>query len=584
MKLRIKYKIIIPFLLVFCITSVVYAYITNKTLSNETHESLYEKLDTDWRYIEDLLDLTYGEEWSSKNNNLYKGETNLSDGTLEKSINNIFDYHLNATGTWSFIFVKEDGAENNLKYTEDTGYLEGPYLGIAGSIRGDDGNRIIHTRIQKEIADTIESTGEYKGETNVSGEYINCIYRPLKDSSGETVGILAVGRNSSYIHSAIDDCNRNILLVCFAGLIAGATVFTLIASNIARRMQSIIHKLNEFKDGNLNVRCTDYGTDEVADIALGANHMFSTVSALFENMEKTAYQLSLSSDSLKNSATVVDNSGQDITSTITELAEGISNQVSNLDSAARLTNNLSLKLNILLDESLDMASLSNEINKTNKETITAVLNLKEKTQLNDSATSNIAQAVCKLSDRTKNIESILSSITYIANKTNLLSLNSSIEAARAGDAGRGFSVLAVETGNLANASSKAVREIETIIHEIKVDVEKSIEAVKNVRYINNEQADSFNNVNLSFNKISSLIDDINDRIENINVFIQEINTDKEVISDAINQVYDVSEKSSAATQEMTSTIEDQFNKIRELKEESSKLDSLAKELKKAITI
>ena len=115
----------------------------------------------------------------------------------------------------------------------------------------------------------------------------------------------------------------------------------------------------------------------------------------------------------------------------------------------------------------------------------------------------IVNDVMMANEETKNTDSILKFIRGIANQTNLLGLNASIEAARTGEAGRGFSVVAEEIRKLSNSSSESINRIGSVLHK----VQKSVE-----------------NINRNINDMSDVFKTQNDAIQHINLSLQDLNT------------------------------------------------------------
>src|SRR5690606_19388157 len=120
-------------------------------------------------------------------------------------------------------------------------------------------------------------------------------------------------------------------------------------------------------------------------------------------------------------------------------------------------------------------------------------------------TEKAAEEIFKLDEASKEIEKIVVTISDIAEQTNLLALNAAIEDARAGEAGRGFSVVAEEVRKLAEQSGQSSRQIAELISNIQYEIDETVKAMES----NNREVDSgVHSVTESSNKFSDILNEI----------------------------------------------------------------------------
>jgi len=194
---------------------------------------------------------------------------------------------------------------------------------------------------------------------------------------------------------------------------------------------------------------------------------------------------------------------------------------------------------------------------------------------------SIVQELSKSMDEVNNF---LSNITQIANQTNLLALNAAIEAARAGEAGKGFAVVADEVRQLAEQSAKMVRNISQIINPIKnkvedvlIEVQKGNGATQEGEAIVRLVNESFKRIQVSFTEMDKYISEEVIKIENTAVLLSNIREKTESIASISEQQAASTEELSATTEEHNANIENLYNIMSEIETSSNNLKDIIKQ-------
>ena len=182
----------------------------------------------------------------------------------------------------------------------------------------------------------------------------------------------------------------------------------------------------------------------------------------------------------------------------------------------------------------------------------------------------------------KDIENFLEVINNISNQTNLLALNASIEAAHAGELGKGFSVVANEVKKLADEAKTATLDINEIIKSIGQHTDEVSELLNNSSEIFVEQKKAVEYTGISFKNIISSTDDISEKMSYIKEQVTQMNNVKEESIQSINEIAAVAEESSASTQEVMASTEEQRGLAENLNSLSNNLYESVIELRKAI--
>lgn len=169
---------------------------------------------------------------------------------------------------------------------------------------------------------------------------------------------------------------------------------------------------------------------------------------------------------------------------------------------------------------------------------------------------NSRDIIAKLSEQSQHIVSIVKVITGISSQTNILAINASIEASRAGAAGHGFSVVAGEIKSLSEKTKTAASEIGAIIGEVTKDIEAAVSAMENNSALTRQGLDSMNKMTASAEQLSLANEEISHNIAEMNRVIGSVTENGTNVSEKLNDVSRNIENNCNAVQQVAAAIQE----------------------------
>lgn len=298
---------------------------------------------------------------------------------------------------------------------------------------------------------------------------------------------------------------------CLVSLIVGPQLIT----NRINTMRKMLSSISE-GEGDLTQRLSTAGNDEITRVAEEFNNFIENLQGLISVIKKDAISLSEAKVTLAQTS-----------QSTCQLSQS---QSDNLDQVATAVNELSQALREVAENTQVSLAETKSTNNDAIESKDALTKSMQSITTMESTISHSSKVIEKLASETSRISSLLNVIRDIAEQTNLLALNAAIEAARAGEQGRGFAVVADEVRSLANRTQQATSDINAMLLNLNKGVDEAVEAIeKGASQVTDVVALS-NSLSETLIKVSESVSNTTDRIYQIAAATEE----QSQVVDAVN--------------------------------------------------
>jgi Methyl-accepting chemotaxis protein len=401
------------------------------------------------------------------------------------------------------------------------------------------------------------------------------IYTPIGDTK---MMMCALIPKASILESANNIKKMTIMLVAFAALIA-LLLGTGIATGISRVLISICMGLEKAAAGKLNERFDTKRKDEFRLLTDRMTGMLSGICGIMKNTSIFSYRVMNSADLVSKISDGILESMKYISRNIDEISGGVTTQSEDTLRCATDLMDFSEKMDNVYHDTEQMGKIADITRETVDTGKFIVDELSEKSEASTKITNILVVEIDEVIKQSESIVDIIELINMIASETNMLSLNASIESARAGVYGRGFAVVAEEIRKLAEQSTQAGNKVKEMVDVIRVSTNNTTNSVKQMEEYLISQNKSlrgtievFENIN---NQVNTLVENIKKVQQNMTMMMEH----KEDIVGSIQGISAVSQEITASTEEVNSSISVQLDEIQKLVEEAEQLNTEANKLK-----
>ena len=445
--------------------------------------------------------------------------------------------------------------------------------------------------MKKKISEESDPSLVELGQKMLSGE--NGVYR-FKDSEGNDMiafytPITSTGWGMATL-AFEDELFAPVHTTLTIMVIISLTLLVLISAGIWITVNKIMqplgimmgemHQLSQgdFRDRSLNVD----SNDELGLLARAVQEMRAGVSKVIKSVSSSAENLTSSTEELNATTEQSALAANQVADSIGKVAASTNQQLDAVNAMSNAIEHLSQAIQTMAKDaesatskSVDASNIALESGETLEKAIEQIKSIEK-------SSNKTKDAVTALGENSQKIGNIVDTISGIAEQTNLLALNAAIEAARAGEQGRGFAVVADEVRKLAESSHEAAQQISDLIKVTQEDTAKAVKDMEDGVKVVQVGTKNINSMGDAFRRIIDIVGDVSDQMQDIADATKQMARNGEEIVDHIRTINETSKSSAEEAETVSAATEEQTASVHEIANESNNLARMANELQQEV--
>ena len=508
----------------------------------------------------------------SSENMLYVVANNLANYCEERKINAIsvlqyYDY---------LDSLKEQGIEMAI-------LLDG--VPTATSIRNENNYRVTEIGFAKDIvADADEIiNGYYDEQVIIDKQAYYAYYMPIIDN-GKIIGMAFAGQLQEHVTGATKSIIIIFVTISVVLVVLFAVISLVVNKGLSKSILTIGTNVSALSKGSLRKQKESRSAIKEMDTLL------LETSSMQKNLSATIGKVKNISQDLADNVADVTTLSQSSTRRATEITSVIASQVESVTGMSENVQDINERMleigdcvNEISDSVDHLAGNSEKILVTNNEAMTNMNVILESSKKSVEAVNDIATQISQTNDVIMQIHQAVELILSISEQTNLLSLNASIEAARAGDEGRGFAVVAEEIRRLSEQSAEGAEMIKNLAGAITEKSQESVSLADKVYSLIREEQESVSMTRQKYEELSAEIEDSVTEIRSIADRTDHLTDYKERVIEKMQALSVISEESAENSQQVNDNIREIIAEVGEVNHNCEKINDMAGILKESVS-
>ncbi|WP_080872996.1 methyl-accepting chemotaxis protein [Oceanobacillus timonensis] len=377
---------------------------------------------------------------------------------------------------------------------------------------------------------------------------------------------------------------KTLVIVMIVAFLIGAGINAVTIQSILRPINGLKKRAQVISTGDLTEEIRVIKNDEIGQLGTAFNEMQHSLRALIRDVEMNAQQVAASAQELTANADQMTSSSEQVSLAVQEVSASAENQLDGTEDSVNSLEEAAAGVEKIVNSATNVSGYVKQMNEQADIGGQAVNNTLNQMTSIQSSVEETNHDIDSLLERSKEVSTILKAITDISEQTNLLALNAAIEAARAGEHGKGFAVVADEVRKLAEQSKTSAGEISVIVQGIQDDVQNAVEKMERVTTsvhdgldVSYDAIDKFGEIIRTSETIRPQMEDVTATSEQIAALVEHVNT-------TANDLAAIARNNAASSEEVAASTEEQLASMQEISAAAKSLSSMAEELTEKIQV
>lgn len=429
------------------------------------------------------------------------------------------------------------------------------------------------------VADNYDEASQLHGEAyplwNTANDNITQLIKLVNEKAGDT--------SNSALDLAKQAFIAIITLTIIAVVIALVIAFV-ISMMISKPVKKISEAANQIANGDLTGEViTLRNRDELNDLAISFNTMTVNLRTMIEAVGATSEQVAASSEELQASAEQNTKASEQISEIVEELATGTSGQVDIVSRSSQAMNEMAVGSGQIAELAQSVSESAIAAANQSAEGNVIIQDAVEQMGSVQASITSLSQLMTGLGERSAEIGTITEVINGIARQTNLLALNAAIEAARAGEHGRGFAVVADEVRKLAEESSTSAQRITDLVQLMQQDTFQAVTAVKENSVETQNGMEVVTKAGHAFEQILDAVNKVAGEIQEVSAGAEQMAASSDEVVKYMDEISTIAIGASEGTHNVSAATEEQLASMEEIAASSSSLSQMAEQLQEHVS-
>ncbi|SLL36950.1 H1 [Mycobacteroides abscessus subsp. abscessus] len=372
---------------------------------------------------------------------------------------------------------------------------------------------------------------------------------------------------------------KTLIIAMITALIIGTVLIIIISRIITRNLKKVVQVSDTVANGDLTAENINYdGKDEIGKLAQSMNKMSNNLRMVIQKISEVSITVNKQSENLSQSTNEVTAGSQQVATTMQELSSGAESQANTASDLAASMESFSGTIGDAYTQGELIYQSSNKVlGMTNDGSQLMESSIEQMSVINKIMKEAVAK-VRGLDTQSQEISKLVSVIKGIADQTNLLALNAAIEAARAGEHGRGFAVVADEVRKLAEQVAFSVTDITNIVGSIQKESSVVTDSLQGGYEEVMKGAEQIKTTGATFNDIKEAVNDMANSIGVVSENLASILETSKEMNRSIEDIAAISEEAAAGIEQTSASVQQTSSLMQKLADSSHELSNLAVEL------